>query len=332
MVKSVVNGTLTWLMGDHLGSTSVTAQADGAFQSEMRYTAFGETRYENGTTPTDYQYTGQRKDRYIELIHMGARWYDPEIGHFVSADTVVPDPGNALAIDRFAYTMNNPLKYVDPSGHAACPPDMCDYEEEDEDLNQLVENVQRFSHPKTWTMEIPDELPDWSDPELVEAWIWLYNTDSGREFAITLLESENTTVFIDETIEDPKTIYYSDGSIDVKIPRSTYDDLGIALNQQAGNLGHEGYHVKYGEETLLEEFNAFYIQAQIHWEIYGRGWSSAGLNIQGFTHKWNEEKGYFVPHPQGGNPTASINNLKRWFGDFYKKYLDKGIPTGLNNY
>jgi hypothetical protein len=36
MVKSVVDGTLTWLLGDHLGSTSMTAQADG-------------------TTPTDYQ-------------------------------------------------------------------------------------------------------------------------------------------------------------------------------------------------------------------------------------------------------------------------------------
>jgi hypothetical protein len=48
---------------------------------------------------------------------MGARWYDAEIGHFISADTIIPEPGNALAIDRFAYAYNNPLKYTDPSGN-----------------------------------------------------------------------------------------------------------------------------------------------------------------------------------------------------------------------
>ena len=49
---------LTWLLGDHLGSTSVTANADGTFQSETKYTAFGETRASAGATPTDYLYTG----------------------------------------------------------------------------------------------------------------------------------------------------------------------------------------------------------------------------------------------------------------------------------
>jgi hypothetical protein len=48
---------------------------------------------------------------------MGARWYDPEIGHFISADTLIPGAGNPLALDRFSYVYYNPLKYTDPSGH-----------------------------------------------------------------------------------------------------------------------------------------------------------------------------------------------------------------------
>ena len=42
------NGTLTWLISDHLGSTSVTADANGNLVSSLRYTAFGEVRAASG--------------------------------------------------------------------------------------------------------------------------------------------------------------------------------------------------------------------------------------------------------------------------------------------
>jgi hypothetical protein len=53
------SSTLSLLIPDHLGSTNVTANADGSLQSEMRYAPFGETRYTNGNTPTGYRYTGR---------------------------------------------------------------------------------------------------------------------------------------------------------------------------------------------------------------------------------------------------------------------------------
>jgi RHS repeat-associated protein len=117
MVKSVVDGTLTWLLADHLGSTSVTADASGAFQSEMRYTAFGETRSSSGPTLTDYQYTGQRHEAEFGLYFYKARWYDPASAHFTQADTLIPEPRNPLAVDRYSYTFYNPQKYIDPDGH-----------------------------------------------------------------------------------------------------------------------------------------------------------------------------------------------------------------------
>ncbi len=60
--------TLSYLLGDHLGSTSITTNTSGALVSEMRYKPWGETRYTSGTTPTQYQYTGQRNDSYINLL------------------------------------------------------------------------------------------------------------------------------------------------------------------------------------------------------------------------------------------------------------------------
>ena len=45
---------------------------------------------------------------------------DPVLGRFTQADTIIPNLGNPLAMDRYAYTTNNPVKYVDPSGHWGC--------------------------------------------------------------------------------------------------------------------------------------------------------------------------------------------------------------------
>jgi hypothetical protein len=51
---------LYFFLGDHLGSTSITTDASGNKIAELRYNAWGEVRYTDGVTPTDYQYTGQR--------------------------------------------------------------------------------------------------------------------------------------------------------------------------------------------------------------------------------------------------------------------------------
>jgi len=115
------NGTLFFLLGDHLGSTSLVTFGNGNVVSETRYKAWGEVRYASGTTPTDYTYTGQYSDSYINLLWYGSRHYDPELGRFIQPDSIVPNPSNPQAYDHYAYTFNNPLRYVDPDGHFPIP-------------------------------------------------------------------------------------------------------------------------------------------------------------------------------------------------------------------
>ena len=71
--------------------------------------------------PTDYTYTytGQREAAEIGLKYYVARWYDSEIGHFLQSDTIIPQAGNPIGWNRYAYVNYNPLKYSDPSGHLA---------------------------------------------------------------------------------------------------------------------------------------------------------------------------------------------------------------------
>ncbi len=99
------------------GSTAVVADAEGNKVAEVRYKAWGEDRYTFGTTPTTYRYTGQRQEAALGLYFYNARWYDPFLGRFVQADTIVPEPENPQSLNRFAYVQNNPLRFTDPTGH-----------------------------------------------------------------------------------------------------------------------------------------------------------------------------------------------------------------------
>jgi RHS repeat-associated protein len=114
-------GTLFFTLGDHLGSTSLATFANGTVVSELRYKAWGEVRYASGNTPTKYTFTGQYSDSYINLLWYGSPHYDPELGRFISPDTIVPTSTQGVqAYDRYAYVSNNPIRYIDPSGHKEC--------------------------------------------------------------------------------------------------------------------------------------------------------------------------------------------------------------------
>jgi RHS repeat-associated protein len=137
------SSTLTYLLGDHLGSTSlavkdtITGVWANDVLSETRYKPWGEVRYAttNTTLPTRYTYTGQYSYINDEATDLGsagfglmfynARWYDPYLNHFTQPDSIVPDQYNSQDYDRYSYARSNPLRYTDPSGHYSC-----DYEDD----------------------------------------------------------------------------------------------------------------------------------------------------------------------------------------------------------
>ena len=61
-------------------------------------------------------YTGHEHLPEYGLIHMNARLYDPQAGRFLSPDPYVQDPADTQGYNRYAYALNNPLRYIDPSG------------------------------------------------------------------------------------------------------------------------------------------------------------------------------------------------------------------------
>ena len=112
-----VNGTLYYMLKDHLGSASVVTDSSGNVVGEQRYYPFGETRLSTGTMYTDKLFTGQREITGLGIYHYQSRFYSPKLGRFLSADTIVPNAANPQAFNRYSYVFGNPLRYTDPSGN-----------------------------------------------------------------------------------------------------------------------------------------------------------------------------------------------------------------------
>ena len=71
---------------------------------------------------TRHKFTGQQRDAETELDYFLARYYAAAHGRFTSPDAVSGNPLNPQTLNLYAYVQNNPLKFIDPTGHLAQDP------------------------------------------------------------------------------------------------------------------------------------------------------------------------------------------------------------------
>ncbi len=115
-----------YLHYDSLGSVDTITNNVGVVEQRMAYKPFGEKLNldKDGNAVetaafTNRGYTGHEHVQETGFIHMNGRVYDPTIGRFLSADPYIQAPYYTQSFNRYSYVMNNPLKYIDPSGFEA---------------------------------------------------------------------------------------------------------------------------------------------------------------------------------------------------------------------
>jgi RHS repeat-associated protein len=122
--------TTEYFVLDHLQSVSVvTDGATGSVTDRESFDAWGKQRNASGTddptcstgpaSPNKRRFTSQEHIDEMCLINLNARVYDPVIGRFMTADSMVPDPTDGQSYNRYTYTYtdNRPLSFTDPTGH-----------------------------------------------------------------------------------------------------------------------------------------------------------------------------------------------------------------------
>jgi RHS repeat-associated protein len=110
---------------DGLGSVVGLTNNDGELERRFSYDAWGESRVprpgEKLRVPDDFHFTGEALDPGTELYYLRARYYDPEVGRFISRDPFSGFSGAPLSINGYIYARNNPTALVDHSGFVAEP-------------------------------------------------------------------------------------------------------------------------------------------------------------------------------------------------------------------
>jgi RHS repeat-associated protein len=112
-IAKVVNGKTYYTHRDHLGSSSVVTDSAGAVVNWNANHPYGENWQVSpaGTADLDkHRFTGKETDSATGLIYFGARFYDPEVGRFITVD-----PGKD-GMNWYAYCNDNPINNFDPDG------------------------------------------------------------------------------------------------------------------------------------------------------------------------------------------------------------------------
>jgi len=109
---------LVYHHSDHLGGANIDTDTSGDMLEYVDYYPYGATRSEVSSEgyENDYKFTGKEQDEDTGLYYYEARYYDADIGRFVSVDPWAGDISDPQSLNKYSYVKNNPLKYVDPEG------------------------------------------------------------------------------------------------------------------------------------------------------------------------------------------------------------------------
>jgi len=119
-----IQTTKQYLHDDALGSVTLVTDQDGeVIQTRRQLSAFGApAQNTRGPSGSETGYTGHQQEFGLGLVNMRGRFYDPQQRRFLSPDPFVVQPfSGGLALNRYAYVRNNPLRYADPSGFMPVP-------------------------------------------------------------------------------------------------------------------------------------------------------------------------------------------------------------------
>jgi RHS repeat-associated protein len=101
---------------DGLGSVRQLLDSAGEIQTNYAYDPFG-VPLVGGEVYNPYQYTGEAWDAEVELLYLRARYYQPEVGRFITRDPWPGDYERPRTLNSYPYALNNPAAPVDPTGY-----------------------------------------------------------------------------------------------------------------------------------------------------------------------------------------------------------------------
>ncbi|HOJ77411.1 MAG TPA: RHS repeat-associated core domain-containing protein [Bacillota bacterium] len=133
------NAKVYYYHTDHLGSIKAVSDEAGKVVYQSDYHAFGTQFAKDGEFDETHGFNGKEFDEDTGLYYYNARWYDAELGRFISEDPMM-DPNNP---NLYTYCSNNPVNKIDPTGYYAGEADWSTPENSSETISRLRDIVSR---------------------------------------------------------------------------------------------------------------------------------------------------------------------------------------------
>lgn len=109
----------TYYLYNGHGDVVQTVTASGEVQNQYDYDVFGNRTLTIELYAESIQYAGEFYDAESGLYYLRARYYDPYTARFISEDSYRGEDTNPLSLNLYTYAHNNPILFLDPTGHWA---------------------------------------------------------------------------------------------------------------------------------------------------------------------------------------------------------------------
>jgi RHS repeat-associated protein len=116
LIRQQRSGNNSFYHYDGLGSTRALTDPTQVVTDTYVYDAFGVSLQQTGTTLNYFQFAGEQLDPEIGMYYLRARYYDQQVGRFITRDTVDGSLTNPQSRHKYVYAENNPVNRIDPSG------------------------------------------------------------------------------------------------------------------------------------------------------------------------------------------------------------------------
>jgi RHS repeat-associated protein len=113
------NGTTHHYGYDTAGTVRQLTNGSGAVTDTYDYDAYGLLIAQTGSTPNLYLYRGEQWDPSLELYCLRARWMQPRIGRFLTADKYEGEDDHPPSLHKYGYGSGDPVAYTDPTGNSS---------------------------------------------------------------------------------------------------------------------------------------------------------------------------------------------------------------------
>ncbi|MFT4143588.1 MAG: S8 family serine peptidase [Mobilitalea sp.] len=138
------SGEASYYLFNAHGDVTSLVDSTGNVQNSYSYDAFGNVSINTEIIKNRFQYTGEQYDTVTGLYYLTARYYDPNPGRFINEDIFEGHISNPLTLNVYTYCANNPILYIDPSGHIYMT------QQTDSGLTPTVGNLLNLSEEKGW--------------------------------------------------------------------------------------------------------------------------------------------------------------------------------------